>query len=315
VARARYSQYTEYFGNDPMPIWGITDGKAENYADKIHEGDILLFYTGDNDRTGDKRYTLMATVQHTEWNGDIAREIWVDKQGNPGVDWPFIIYLTDLRRVSFSSRRLHDDLGYSLSHLQDFRRVVDDRIDPHLGGRTRRAYLKELSDGYDSVEMDAGISIASTGNSDSGSQSSTSGGTTGNETTSSDEPANDISPPKRVKSEQTRIVRDTTMVKQLKTEHDHRCQVCGEQRQGPNGPYAEGHHLHPLGDEPPGPDVEENIVILCPNHHSDFDYGLIDIEPGSLELSHEYENLDRSALRTVQGHDVGREYIEYSNSR
>jgi 5-methylcytosine-specific restriction endonuclease McrA len=319
VPRDRYSQHTEYLGNDPMPIWGITDGKADNYADKIHEGDILLFYTGDNARTGDKRYTLMATVQHTEWNSEIARQIWVDKQGNPGVDWPYIIYLTDLRRISISSRKLHDDLGYSASHLQDFRRVRNERIEPHLGGGTRRAYLKGLSSTYDSVEMDASGSSKGSAKSGSGGQSGmrsgSAGDTNASETTSSEEPANDISPPKRVKSEQTRIVRDTTMVKQLKQEHDHRCQVCDEQRQGPNGPYAEGHHLHPLGDDPPGPDVEENIVILCPNHHSDFDYRLIEIDPESLEITHEYEELDRSGLRTVPAHDIGSEFIEYNNRR
>jgi hypothetical protein len=319
VARARYSQYTEYFGNDPMPIWGITDGKAENYADKIHEGDILLFYTGDNDRTGNKRYTLMATVQHTEWNGDIARAIWVDKDGNPGVDWPYIIYLTDLRQVSISSRRLHDDLGYSPSHLQDFRRVRDERIRSHVAGTTRRAYLKGLSDRYEPVGMDAGRSgtgeKASEAEDQSTGESTATSDPTPAETTSNEESANDISPPKRVRSEQTRIVRDTTMVKQLKAEHDHRCQVCGEQRQGPNGPYAEGHHLHPLGDDPPGADVEENIVILCPNHHSDFDYGLVEIDPETLELNHEYEDLEQSTLRTSESHDVSREYIEYNNDR
>jgi len=37
--------------------------------------------------------------------------------------------------------------------------------------------------------------------------------------------------------------------------------------------YAEAAHIVPLGGGYDGPDDEENILCLCPNHHAAFDHG------------------------------------------
>lgn len=90
----------------------------------------------------------------------------------------------------------------------------------------------------------------------------------------SEELAEDYPQPERTETTTSRIIRNTDIIKNLKEMYDHKCQVCGTSRQksGGNG-YAEGHHLQPLGDPHDGPDVRENILVLCPNHHADFDYG------------------------------------------
>lgn len=89
--------------------------------------------------------------------------------------------------------------------------------------------------------------------------------------------------------------------------------MCGEVRQqGPSKPYAEGHHLHPLGDG--GPDEEANIIVVCPNHHADFDYGRIEVDPGSLEITHAYENdLNGRTLWVQDEHELDREHVRYHN--
>lgn len=77
------------------------------------------------------------------------------------------------------------------------------------------------------------------------------------------------SPPARVQASITRIVRDTAMVCKLKVLYNDTCQVCGTRLALHDGAgYSEGHHLQPLGAPHNGPDVETNIVIVCPNCHA-----------------------------------------------
>ncbi len=70
-----------------------------------------------------------------------------------------------------------------------------------------------------------------------------------------------------------RIVRDTEQAHRIKALYDHRCQMCGTRLVGLAGPYAEAAHVRPLGAPHDGPDVPENILCLCPNHHVLFDHG------------------------------------------
>lgn len=80
-----------------------------------------------------------------------------------------------------------------------------------------------------------------------------------------------------------RIVRSTAVAERVKRLHNYRCQVCGERLGTPGGPYAEAAHIRPLGRPHDGPDVEENILCLCPNHHVLFDQFGIAIR-GDFEL-------------------------------
>ena len=48
---------------------------------------------------------------------------------------------------------------------------------------------------------------------------------------------------------------------------------------GGSASYAEAHHLRPLGGRQRGTDNAGNILIVCPNHHVEFDYGAIAVHP------------------------------------
>lgn len=128
-----------------------------------------------------------------------------------------------------------------------------------------------------------------------------------------DERASDYTRPDRIETQSSRIIRNTQLVKRLKAAYECRCQVCGDQRKKISGsPYAEGHHLQPLGSPHRGPDVEENIVILCPNHHADFDYGMIEVDPDSLEIDHAYDDeISGRELRINADHDIDPEFLRY----
>lgn len=118
--------------------------------------------------------------------------------------------------------------------------------------------------------------------------------------------AADLSPgerdPGRVPQTTYRILRDTRLARQVKLLHRNQCQICGTALDaGGDRTYAEAHHIIPLGGEHRGPDVAENILVLCPNHHAQCDMGSIP--------------LDLSTIRAVPGHAIAPTSIEYHNSR
>jgi hypothetical protein len=92
-------------------------------------------------------------------------------------------------------------------------------------------------------------------------------------------PAADLAPPGRIKTTTYRILRDTELARAVKEECRFACQICGHTLTLPSGAaYAEAHHIKPLGKPHRGPDVEENILCVCPNHHAALDYGVIRLE-------------------------------------
>lgn len=125
--------------------------------------------------------------------------------------------------------------------------------------------------------------------------------------------ADSAEPPKKVKAEITRIIRDTEMTYRLKYEHGFRCVVCGDRLCRRDGhPYAEAHHLRPLGGKHNGPDIMTNAIVLCPNHHAEFDLGAMGIHPQSGRIDHvDAKNRWRGKLPLGDVRYVGKCYLEY----
>ena len=90
------------------------------------------------------------------------------------------------------------------------------------------------------------------------------------------EPPSDIeAPPDRIETHVQRIVRDTNAAKSLKALYDYKCQVCGLRIEPASGSYyIEVHHVRPLGGGHSGLDNHKNMLVLCPNHHAMFDFGI-----------------------------------------
>lgn len=99
-----------------------------------------------------------------------------------------------------------------------------------------------------------------------------------------------------------RILRDTKLSQQIKRLHRNRCQICGKTIKLKSGKkYSEAHHIKPLGSDHGGPDMANNIVVLCPNHHVMCDYGTVE--------------LDISNIRLAEGHNISEKYIKYHNQK
>ncbi len=120
----------------------------------------------------------------------------------------------------------------------------------------------------------------------------------------------DVRSPARRSTTFKRIVRDNALSRLIKNLHDHTCQICGLRLLLPNGPYAEGAHIRPLGSPHDGYDVAGNLLCLCPNDHVLFDQGAIFVQD-DLTVINRLTGAAMGTLRTVPGHHIDRQYLTY----
>lgn len=267
-------------------------------ADQMERGDTAIVRQSRHGVMGIWEVEDTAPVESQDvhnWSEDYEVFVYcreLHRELEPPLDDTEFLHHHDYVRFNAGANRLSDD------DAEEFLTHILERDDLSREAQTR--VVNELEQ--------LGITVSDEVSEDTGD--------VGRETTAKpdpDESASDLKPPERTETTVSRIVRNTQLVKDLKQKYDHRCQVCGERRQrGEDEPYAEGHHLHPLGDSPPGVDHESNILVLCPNHHADFDYGVIEVDPETYELSHAYEDrLNGRQLMVKDDHEISTEYIEY----
>ncbi|MFC7164541.1 HNH endonuclease [Halospeciosus flavus] len=253
----------------------------------MESGDVILFYTGNH------RYRYAATVVDTEQNRERAYDLW-SPEGSPGTDdgtgeWEYLIYLRDVRAIDLDSVTLHNWAGYGIDHLVGFQSLNEQ------GHREIRERFGDIESFLEANTISDGPIAADWGQFDTA------------------EVVRDVATPPKTTTTVSRILRNTELVTELKELYNYRCQVCEEQRRrAVDVYYAEGHHIRPLGDD--GPDSRDNLLVLCPDHHADFDYGTIAIDPRSYELRHLYEDRVDNRVLTVRGdHEIEREYLDYHN--
>lgn len=119
------------------------------------------------------------------------------------------------------------------------------------------------------------------------------------------EPSGEYDAPGRKASTVNRIVRNYQKAQNVKLWHNHQCQVCGLAIETSAGLYAEAAHIKPLGEPHNGPDIESNLLCLCPNHHVMFDNGAFAIKD-----NFELIGID-GRLRVIKKHHINVEFIKY----
>ena len=113
----------------------------------------------------------------------------------------------------------------------------------------------------------------------------------------------------RSKSTTNRLKRNPKISEKIKEIYGY-CQVCGVFLQAPSGPIAIGAHVMPLGQPYNGPDVRENLLCLCPNHHDQFDALGFSIEPKSLAIVG-LMNFEGRMLTIDKKHGLGANFLQH----
>jgi hypothetical protein len=91
--------------------------------------------------------------------------------------------------------------------------------------------------------------------------------------------------PERTTTKVSRYIRDSRHANRLKPLYGYKCCLCQTiiERPAANH-YVECCHIRPLNQG--GHDSEDNLLILCPNHHVEFDSGALTLEPSTHTLKH-----------------------------
>ena len=111
--------------------------------------------------------------------------------------------------------------------------------------------------------------------------------------------------PRRASFTVQRVIRDSKLGRQLKKLYEYKCQVCDLQISTEAGFYAEAAHIKPVGTPHNGPDLIENLLCLCPNHHLMFDKGVFyvsdDMTLGGI----------KGRLKVHTNHVISQEFLIY----
>ena len=110
---------------------------------------------------------------------------------------------------------------------------------------------------------------------------------------------------KRIETTVQRLVRNTSKSLYIKALYSNKCQVCKQEVTTAAGNYAEAAHIRPLGQPHNGPDVESNLLCLCPNHHVMFDKGGFTISDDFYCIG-----LDGDVYLKVK-HEISLEHLRY----
>lgn len=107
----------------------------------------------------------------------------------------------------------------------------------------------------------------------------------------------------------TRVVRSTIVSRAIKKLYKDCCQVCRIRLEIPGGSVSEGAHIRALGSPHNGPDTPDNVLCLCPNHHTLFDEGGIFITSGLKVKNHDGQII--GSLHLHAKHPVGLDHLAY----
>jgi len=119
------------------------------------------------------------------------------------------------------------------------------------------------------------------------------------------DPPTEYAAPKRKQSSVNKVVRDYQRAINVKSWHGYQCQVCDLAIKTTAGLYAEAAHIKPLGEPHNGPDIETNLLCLCPNHHVMFDNGGFTIADDLNLIG------IPGKLKTTDKHIIDQRFIQY----
>lgn len=112
--------------------------------------------------------------------------------------------------------------------------------------------------------------------------------------------------------------RNKLLAERVKSFYKNHCMFCGmalQVGQNPDECLSNAAHIKPLGSPHDGPDVIENMIVLCPNHHAQFDGGVLRIQIEGKNLivvsSIKHHPCNGFMLSVNPEHFIAHEFIEW----
>jgi predicted restriction endonuclease len=116
----------------------------------------------------------------------------------------------------------------------------------------------------------------------------------------------------RYETHSSQMSRSEKLSKQLKQLYFNTCQVCRTRVDIGSGEfYSETHHIQPRAEG--GPDVQENMIVLCSNCHKMFDLRAITIDLVKRTVHHVNPHHPLNGRKLILNHYIAQKYVDYHN--
>lgn len=113
----------------------------------------------------------------------------------------------------------------------------------------------------------------------------------------------------------SRLVRSTHLSSDLRKAYNDTCQLCGTRLMKSRfDSYSEAHHIRPYNKTHKGDDTISNMIVLCPNCHSQFDslYYAIDPDTKYVQCQDKEDRFHMAHLYFFDEHTLDRNYLNYT---
>lgn len=112
-----------------------------------------------------------------------------------------------------------------------------------------------------------------------------------------------------------RLVRASKISRRLRDLYKQQCQLCGDRLRKSDGThYSEAHHIQPYNKVHRGDDNSQNMIVLCPNCHTQFDDLYYAIHPETQRVHCIFGEEDKhhlKKLRMEDEHSLKSKYLTY----
>ncbi len=245
----------------------------------LADGAVMIFYSTDIEHAGHKgkiigiygNVKLVDPVKRIPYEGFEKDELLSNITAKRNLSFLFPIYL-DAKKYSQNGKRLVPQVGYTYRNISFAEQVVVDEINVLKQGGIRIEEYNKLKDIYFFI---TGKKYADT--QDIQDEQEQKELDSIESTRSIKEIINELKQvtpqtPELVETHGKIYKRDNKSVVDIKIVRGKKCQICGTFiLTKDNKHYVEAAHIKPKRDK--GPETFDNIIVLCPNHHKEFDYG------------------------------------------
>lgn len=113
-----------------------------------------------------------------------------------------------------------------------------------------------------------------------------------------------------------RMIRDSKISRRLRKLYDNECQLCSYRLRKSDGEYcSEAHHIQPYNKVHQGDDNSHNLIVLCPNCHTQFDDLYYAIYPDTQKVHCIFGEDDQyhlEELKMKEEHMLNSKYLAYT---
>jgi putative restriction endonuclease len=239
---------------------------------KFIKGGAVIFYSRNTDTNKGQVVGIYCNVEilhdrkYIDWNGFENNKVGFNLKANKELSMLFPIPLDDDNYKESKGTRLVGQVGYSYYENEIAETVIKDELYELSKSGVQKNEFDKLKNIYsfltgkpfdeDIIQQDELVELL----------------TSNKNHIISDLESLTPSEPETVTIKQKAYKRDNKTIAQIKVLRNFECQICGTKiRKEKGGFYIEAAHIKPKNKK--GRETPENILILCPNHHKEFDYG------------------------------------------